>query len=304
MRILVTGGCGFIGSHIVDQLVEAHHQVLVVDNLSTGKRVNLNRKARLVVQDITEPGLMSIFEVFQPQVVIHEAAQIDVKTSVEKPDYDAQVNIVGTVNVLECSRKAGVEKVIYASSAAIYGNPVALPVTETHPKEPLSAYGISKRIPEEYIQLYHRLYGLKFTILRYANVYGDRQDAHGEGGVVAIFADCLRSGRDIKIYGDGEQTRDFVYVRDIAKANVLAIHAGDNQIMNVSRNEATSVNSLLTSMEEAFRTSASVVEYLPARECDIDHSYLDHQQLQKALGWTPEFSLREGLQSMAEQLFS
>lgn len=304
MKIIVTGGCGFIGSHIVDQLIEANHEVLVVDNLSTGKRENLNEQSRLVVCDITESGLLAIFLEFQPEVVIHEAAQIDVKTSVEKPDFDAQVNIVGTVNVLECCRAAGVRKIVYASSAAIYGNPMALPITEDHQKEPLSAYGISKRIPEDYIQLYHRLYGLTYTVLRYANVYGERQDAHGEGGVVAIFSDRLKKGQGVNIFGDGEQTRDFVYVRDIAKANVLAVSMGDNQTMNVSRNEATSVNTLLAAMQDAFGANTSDVEYLPVRDCDIDHSYLDHQKMKNVFAWTPEYSLLEGLRSMAAYLIS
>jgi len=304
MKILVTGGCGFIGSHIVDLLIQDNHEVLVVDNLSTGKRENLNEKARLVVCDITEPGLEAVFHEFHPEVVIHEAAQIDVKTSVEKPDFDAQVNIVGTVNVLECCRAAGVRKIVYASSAAIYGNPMALPITEDHQKEPLSAYGISKRIPEEYIQLYHRLYGLTYTVLRYANVYGERQDAHGEGGVVAIFSDRLKKGQGVNIFGDGEQTRDFVYVRDVAKANVLAVSMGDNQTMNVSRNEATSVNTLLAAMQDAFGANTSDIEYLPVRDCDIEHSYLDHQKMQNVFAWTPEYSLLEGLRSMAAYLIS
>lgn len=302
MRVLITGGCGFIGSHIVDQLIEANHEVLAVDNLSTGKRENLNDKADLAVQDITKSGLLAIFQEFQPEVVIHEAAQIDVKTSVEEPDFDALVNIVGTVKILECCKKTGVKKIVYASSAAIYGDPIVLPVTEEHPKSPLSAYGISKRIPEEYIHLYHRLYGLDYTILRYANVYGERQDAHGEGGVVAIFSDRLQKGLGVKIFGDGEQTRDFVYVRDIAKANVLAVTGGDNQTMNVSRNEATSVNALLSTMEKAFDCLPVAREHAPARDCDIAHSYLDNQRLEEVFGWTPEYDLEDGLRLMSHSL--
>lgn len=304
MRVLVTGGCGFIGSHIVDLLVEANHEVLVVDNLSTGRMENLNKRAKLKVHDITEPGLLEIFQAFRPEAVIHEAAQIDVKTSMEKPEDDAQVNVIGTVKVLECCRKTGVQKIIYASSAAIYGNPITLPVSEEHPKKPMSAYGISKRIPEEYIQLYHRLYGINYTILRYANVYGERQDAHGEGGVVAIFAAQLKKGLGVKIFGDGSQTRDFIYVRDIAKANLLALQSSENWIVNVSRNEASTVNKLLETMQDAFDQKASEIEYLPARKCDIEHSYLDNQLLSKTLNWKPEYSLRDGLQSMADHIFS
>ncbi len=304
MKILVTGGCGFIGSHIVDQLIDENHQVLVVDNLSTGSREHLNSRAKLVMQDITEAGLLPIFQHFQPEVVIHEAAQIDVKISVEEPDFDAYVNVVGTVKVLECCRKTGVRKVIYASSAAIYGDPLRLPVDEEHPKNALSFYGISKRIPEDYIKVYHDLCGLDYTILRYANVYGERQNAHGEGGVVAIFSKRLQNGAPIRIFGDGEQIRDFVYVRDIAKANILAIAAGDGETMNVAREEATAVNQLLSAMEEAFGKKAQAVYREPARDCDIVHSYLDHQRMREVFGWTPEFSLQEGLRSMAESLES
>lgn len=230
MKVLVTGGAGFIGSHVVDCLIESGHETVVVDNLATGKASHVHPKAKLYVTDIRSKELKEIVETEKPRVVIHQAAQVSVKRSVDEPLWDAEINILGTLNLLECCRAANVEKLIYASSAAVYGDPVYVGVDERHLIQPLSLYGVSKYTPELYIKVYHHLYGLNYTILRYANVYGPRQDSEGEGGVVSIFIDKLLKGEQPIIYGDGEQTRDFVYVTDVAQANVMALTRGDGGV--------------------------------------------------------------------------
>lgn len=297
MKILVTGGCGFIGSHITDLCVEAGHDVTVVDNLSTGKLENLNPGAKLHRGDVTQPMDGLFREGFD--VVYHEAAQIDVQTSIHNPCEDLRVNIGGSVNVLEHCRKYGVKKVIYASSAAVYGIPRYLPVDEEHPVTPLSAYGISKFTPEHYLRIYRELYGLRYTILRYANVYGVRQDPKGEGGVVSIFTDRLLTGGTPVIFGDGEQTRDFIYVRDVAKANLLALQKGDDQVINVSTGRPVTINGLLEEMNRVFGTAA-VAEHRAAREGDIVDSTLSNQKAKELLGFTPGYPLENGLQEIYE----
>ncbi len=296
MRVLVTGGCGFIGSHIVDGLVAAGHEVFIVDNLSTGNLANLNPKAKLFELDVRDEKLGEVFAEVKPEVVYHEAAQIDIAKSVADVGFDASVNVLGTVNVLSCCRDYGVGKIIYASSAAVYGDPQYLPVDEKHSIGPLSFYGVSKYSPELYIKTFSHLYGLKYTILRYANVYGIRQDPKGEGGVVSIFVDCLLKGKTPKIFGDGEQTRDFVYVKDIAAANLLALTKGDNQIINVSTNKRTTVNELLEVMSEGKVEG----EHLPARNADILHSALDNSKAAEFLGFAPKYTLAEGLKETME----
>ena len=254
MRILVSGGAGFIGSHIVDRLIELKHHVCIVDNLFTGKEDNINNEATFYKCDITEmEKLKIIFKVEKPEVVIHHAAQIDIQTSLKNPALDAKINIIGTINILECCREFGVRKIIYPSSAAVYGKPKYLPVKENHEVNPISFYGISKHTPEHYIKAYSQLYGIKYIIFRYANVYGERQDPKGEGGVVSIFVDKLLNNETPFIFGNGEQTRDFIYVKDIAEANILALYKGDNEIMNISSNKATTVNELFMLMREYSR---------------------------------------------------
>lgn len=296
MRVLVTGGCGFIGSHIVDGLVAAGHEVFIVDNLSTGNLANLNPKAKLFELDVRDAKLGEVFAEVKPEVVYHEAAQIDIAKSIADVGFDASVNVLGTVNVLSCCRDHGVGKIIYASSAAVYGDPQYLPVDEKHQIAPLSFYGVSKYSPELYIKAFSHLYGLKYTILRYANVYGIRQDPKGEGGVVSIFVDCLLKGNTPKIFGDGEQTRDFVYVKDIAAANLLALTKGDNQIINVSTNKRTTVNELLNVMSEGKVEG----EHLPARNADILHSALDNSKAAEFLGFAPKYTLADGLKETVE----
>ncbi len=295
MRILVTGGCGFIGSHIVDQLIDEGHEVAVIDNLSTGNIKNLNPKAKLFGIDILSDEMKETFAEFKPQVVYHEAAQIDIQKSIKDTPFDAKVNILGTVKVLENCRNYGIDKIIYASSAAVYGNPEYLGIDENHSTKPISFYGISKYTPEYYIKVFSQIYGLKYTILRYANVYGIRQDPKGEGGVVSIFLDKMLKNEQPVIFGDGEQTRDFVYVADIAGANIAALKAGDNEVINISTNTPVSVNMLFKSMKKILNNDIEVL-YGEERKGDIIHSYLCNEKAIKTLNWQPKFSLEKGLQ--------
>ncbi|GAX89383.1 SDR family oxidoreductase [Effusibacillus lacus] len=295
MKILVTGGAGFIGSILVGRLVDHNHEVVVVDNLVTGNRGNVSEGATFYLQDILDKKLQEIFLMEQPDCVIHLAAQCLVQRSVKDPLLDASINIMGTINLLENCCRHRVKKMIYASSAAVYGDPKYLGIDEHHPIQPSSFYGISKYAPEHYVQAYAALYGLKYTILRYANVYGIRQDSKGEGGVISIFADCLLKNKRPLIYGDGNQTRDFIYVEDIAAANIAALTSADGEILNIGTNQPTSINELLQLMNEINGTDIEPV-YLPERAGDIRHSYLNNNKALKYLEWKPKFNLKEGLE--------
>jgi len=300
MRVLVTGGAGFIASHIVDELIKLKHHVCIVDNLSTGNDENINDEATFYKCDITEMDkLKLIFQVEQPEVVIHHAAQIDIQTSLKKPAFDAENNIVGTINILECCREFGVRKIIYPSSAAVYGDPKYLPVDENHVVDPISFYGISKHTPEHYIKIYAKLYGVNYIIFRYANVYGIRQDPKGEGGVVSIFVDKLINNQTPFIFGDGEQTRDFVYVKDIARANILALHKGINEIINISTNKGITVNELFKVMKNISGSKVNVV-HKEERNGDILHSFLDNKKAEEKLGWSVEFKIEDGIRETVE----
>lgn len=295
MKVLVTGGAGFIGSHIVDHLIAAGASVAVVDNLSTGREANLNPQARFYNVDLTDPALREILTRERPEAVVHEAAQASVGVSVARPEADAETNIQGTLNLLEAARLVGVRKVVYASSAAVYGEPAYLPVDEVHPVAPLSPYGVSKYTPELYLAAYRQLYGLDYVALRYANVYGPRQDALGEGGVIAIFAERLSRGEHLEVFGDGAQTRDFIHVEDVARANLKALESGSALICNVSTGEPTSINDLVRLLA-AVTGGDPAVSYQPAREGDIRHSRLDNLRARRYLDWTPIRELREGLE--------
>lgn len=295
MRVLVTGGAGFIGSHLVEQLLVGGADVAVLDDLSRGSLANLDPRAVLFHGDIREAAFVrETLAQVRPEVVFHHAAQVDVQTSVADPALDAAINTGGAINLLEACRAAGVRKVVYASSAAVYGDPLRLPVDEKHPLNPLSGYGISKHTAEHYLAAYRALYGLQFTALRYANVYGPRQDATGEGGVVAIFVDRLLRGEPPRIFGDGEQTRDFIYAGDVAAANLAALYKGDGQVLNVSTGRAVTVNRLFALLQELTGVYLPA-EYFPPRPGDIRDSYLDCTAAQKALGWQAATGLREGL---------
>ncbi|MFW5991565.1 MAG: SDR family oxidoreductase [Halanaerobiaceae bacterium] len=294
MKILVTGGAGFIGSHIVDRLILLGHDVIIADNLSSGRRENINRQAVFFNLDITSPELKKIFQKNKISHVIHHAARIDVQLSLDNPVDDARNNILGSLNLLECCRQYGVEKFVYASSAAVYGEPDYLPVDEEHPLRAMSPYGISKHVPEHYVRMYGSQYNLKYTILRYSNVYGPRQGATGEGGVISIFINRMLNGKRPYIYGDGEQTRDFIFVEDVVSANVEALSRGNKQLMNISSNNQFSINELYTFLRRIISGKPEAC-YRPQRDGDIENSRLDNSRARKILDWEPEYDLYQGL---------
>ena len=296
MKIVVTGGAGFIGSHVVDATIAAGHQVLVVDNLRTGRRENVHPKARLVEMDISDPALLDLFREERPEVVNHHAANPSVSLSVREPAFDATQNVLGTIHVLAAARQTGVRKFIYISSGgAMYGNPEYLPMDEGHPASPISPYALSKVTGERYVRLFGEEYGLSWTSLRYANVYGPRQDPYGEAGVIAIFCQNLLDGVVPEIHWDGDQSRDFVYVGDCARANLLALEGGDGQAYNIGTGIGTSINDLFHTLAEV--TGKDLVPRRgPRRPGDVRHSYLDCSKVERGLGWQAKIGLHEGLE--------
>jgi len=293
MRTLVTGGAGFIGSHTVDLLIAREHEVVVVDDLSTGRRENVHPEAVLVEMDIADPELSTLFSSDRFDAVVHLAAQPSVPRSIQEPLYDGRVNILGTINLLECCRHSGVGRFVFASSAAVYGDPERVPIPETAATRPLSPYGLTKLTAESYLRLYHDLFGLETVALRYANVYGPRQDALGEAGVVCLFVTQILSGEQPLIHGDGLQTRDFVYVEDIARANLLALEpdipAG---VYNAGSGRASTIIKLfdLISGGRAPRVHAD------PRPGDIRDSVLEVSTARRALAWQVTIPLADGLQ--------
>jgi UDP-glucose 4-epimerase len=295
MKILVTGGAGFIGSNVVDSFIARGHEVVVVDDLSTGFHDNLNSDATFYQIDIRHSDLAEVFDREKPEVVNHHAAQIDVRKSVADPLFDAQVNVLGSLNLIQQCVLHGVKKIIYASTGgAVYGEPEYLPADERHPVRPLCQYGITKHTVEHYLYLYGHNYGLNYTILRYPNVYGPRQDPHGEAGVVAIFTDALFDGRRPTIFGDGSHTRDYVFVGDIVAANLLAIHKGDGQILNLGWGREVSVNEILASLKKHLDSDLDPI-YQPERLGEIHRICLDSSRASKVLGWEPRVDLDEGI---------
>jgi UDP-glucose 4-epimerase len=291
VRAVVTGGAGFIGSHLVEALLARGDDVHVIDNLATGSRANVPDAASFHERDIREP-LDDVFAEARPEAVFHLAAQADVGTSVERPEFDAQVNVLGTLRVLEAARAAGAPLVFSSTGGAIYGE-CARPAREDDPREPLSPYGTSKLAGEEYLAAWNRLHGTRNVALRFANVYGPRQLAKLEGGVVAIFMDRLRDGEPVTIFGDGEQTRDFVYVGDVVAA-LLAAVGRDGGVFNVGTGVETSVNRLYAVCREAAGSGADP-EYGPARPGDLHRSVLDPETSARELGWRAAESLESGL---------
>ena len=292
---LVTGGAGFIGSHLVDRLVEENYRVIIVDDLSTGKLKNLNHDATFHHLSITQPTLPDVLNREKPDLVFHLAAQSSVPRSVKDPILDNEVNVLGTLRLLEASRRAGVEKVIYSSTGgALYGEPAVVPCPDDAPVVPISPYGMSKYMAEQYLDFYSRQYRLNYTTLRYGNVYGPRQDPFGEAGVVAIFISAILSGQRPRIFGDGNQTRDFVCVDDIVDANMAAIHRGRSRAMNIGSGQLTSVNELYEMLKKVtgFRWDA---EHGPARTGDVYRISLDCSRAADELGWTPKTELADGL---------
>ncbi|KOP66243.1 UDP-glucose 4-epimerase [Bacillus sp. FJAT-18019] len=294
MRVIVTGGAGFIGSSIVSELITKGHTVGIIDNLSTGKRENINLNSKFYNIDINSNELMGVFEDFKPEIVIHHAAQVSVSKSMVNPLFDEESNIRGTINLLNCCVIYGVKKILYASSAAVYGIPKTLPISENHAIDPISFYGISKYVPETYIKIFSKLHGLNYTIFRYANVYGPKQDQFGEGGVISIFINKILEKEKIVINGDGLQTRDFIFVQDIVAANMEALDHGDRKTLNISTNKKVSINELVTIMSNVAQEK---VDYMhgESRLGDIMHSLLDNSSAMKELNWRPNFDLYEGL---------
>ena len=309
MRVLVTGGAGFIGSALVDQLVKRGDQVLVIDNFSTGSEKNLEDAKNISTEDlviencdIRNSETAKLIADYQPSIIFHLAAQVDVRASVEDPLTDAEINLVGLIRVLEGGRKAKTRKLIFASSGGtIYGEPEAkqLPLNEDTPWNPLSPYGVSKLAGGLYVNAYSSLHGLKGTTLALANVYGPRQDSHGEAGVVAIFAGKLLNGEPCMIYGTGMQTRDFVYVEDVASAFVASMENGDGELLNIGTGTETSIQHLYKEMALAVGISDEP-EKGTERAGEIERSSLDPSLAEKILGWKPQTSLKDGVHSTLE----
>jgi UDP-glucose 4-epimerase len=281
----------------VDTLLDFGNKVYVIDDLSSGKLENLNRSATIYKMDICDQHLGELLRDIQPEIVFHLAAQVSVSGSVHNPYEDTRVNVLGTVNLLEACVKADVKRIIFSSSAAVYGMPQYLPINEAHSLNTISPYGASKAAAEEYIRLYQRMYDMNYIILRYANVYGPRQDAEGEGGVVSIFSSRLTSREELTIFGSGEQTRDFVYVKDIVRANLAAAICPPNYTINVSTGEATSINELAQTMISITNTSVEII-HQPERQGDIQHSVLSPQLALEVMGWKPIYKLKDGLKDM------
>ncbi|MCA0970447.1 NAD-dependent epimerase/dehydratase family protein [Halobacillus litoralis] len=294
MKVLVTGGAGFIGSHIVDNLVNEGIETVVVDNLSSGHRSFIPEDVSFYQADLNDDSLEDIFKKERPNYVIHQAAQVDVATSMEDPTGDARTNILGTIRLLQLCRDYGIKKIVYASSCAVYGDAGDCSIKEGFSINPLSYYGMSKYTPEVYIRLFHNQCGLPFTILRYANVYGPRQTPKGEGGVISIFLEKMRNDEPVTIYGDGRQTRDFVYVKDVANANVMALQKANNEILNIGNDTKTSINELFHHLQTLHGSTHSP-QYKPSRAGDIMYSRLDSTKALNRLGWTPTHTLEEGL---------
>jgi len=300
MNILVTGGAGFIASAVVDQYIRKGHKVWVLDNISTGKRTNLNPQAHFKKMDIcNKPALSRFFKGKKFNVVNHHAAQIDVRLAVRDPVFDAKVNILGLLNVLDLSRSHKVKKFIFASSGGtIYGE-CRRPAREGDPEIPLSPYGVSKLASEKYIQTFGVLFGLHYTIFRYANVYGPRQDPLGEAGVVAIFSNRFLKGKRCDIFGDGKQTRDYVYVEDVAEANTLALKKGKNRIFNIGSGAETSVLKIYNLMSKICKVKESPI-FRPPRPGELSRSVLNASKVRSQMGWKPTTKLSDGLNQTVE----
>lgn len=295
MKILVTGGAGFIGSHVVDLLIEAGHDVVVVDNLVTGRKSNLNPKAKFYEVDVRSPQLEEVFKIERPEIVDHHAAQMDVRLSVADPLYDADINIMGGLNLLNMCVKYEVRKVIYISSGgAVYGEPVYLPCDEKHPVQPLCPYGASKYMLELYLYMYQQTHGLDYSIIRYPNVYGPRQDPTGEAGVVAIFTGQMLRSQPVTIFGDGKQVRDFVYVEDCARANLMLLKQGSGKVYNLGYGVGTTINQIFQGLKEVTGYLPQA-NYGPAKLGETFQIYLSADCVKNDLGWEPTIPLIEGL---------
>ncbi len=307
MKILVTGGAGFIGSNVVDAYIQAGHKIVIVDNLYSGKMENINSDAKFYLMDIRAKELKKVIEIEKPDIINHHAAQISVPYSVENPSFDASVNIQGMINLLECARETGVKKIIFISSGgAVYGEAEEYPTTETYPPQPLSPYAIAKAVCEQYLAFYNHQYGLNYTVLRYANVYGPRQIPQAEAGVVSIFMDNLLNARPCTIYHYPEDTdgmiRDYCFVGDIVEANISALTGGDCQIVNIGTGKETKTRQLFNTVFEVISRHIPDLDpalanpkLAPARAGDIKRSCLNVTKAKKVLGWEAHTSLEDGI---------
>ena len=299
-KALVTGGAGFIGSHLVDRLLELEYKVVVMDNLSTGKIKNLDSAAVFHHTDITQPAMGDIIQRERPDLVFHMAAQTSVTQSTKDPIKDADSNVLGTLRLIEASRRVGVEKVIYScTGGALYGDPETIPCPDDAPIAPVSPYGMSKWVAEQYLDFYYRLYRLNFTSLRYGNVYGPRQDPHGEAGVVAIFTQAMLEGKQPQIFGDGAQERDFVAVSDVVDANLAAIYRGDGKSMNIGTGETTTINRIFELLQDIIGYKWEPL-HAPSRVGEVYRISLDSSKATRELGWSPKVGLKEGLQTTVD----
>jgi len=300
VKILVTGGAGFIASHISDAYIAAGHEVVIMDDLSSGKRTNLPAAAKFYHADIRTPEAREIIRNERPQVLSHHAAQMDVRKSVADPGFDAAVNVLGMINMLEGAREVGIQKVLFASSGgATYGEQDEFPAPETHPHNPLSPYGITKATGEHYLYFYHAVYGMPYVALRYANVYGPRQDPHGEAGVVAIFTERLLANQPPTINGDGKQTRDYVFVGDVVRANLAALERPFVGSVNIGTGVETDVTTLYAHLR-VLTGSPHPATHGPAKAGEQRRSVIAIQRAAKELGWKPEIPLEEGLRRTVE----
>lgn len=295
MKILITGGAGFIGSHVADALIDKGHEVHIIDDLTGGRIDNVPGAATFHQADIRSREAAEILEKESFEIIVHHAAQMDVRRSVADPRFDADVNILGFLNLMEAGRRSGLQKVVFASTGgAIYGEPDYAPQDEAHPLRPLSPYGITKLCTERYLYYYQQEFGISHVVLRYANVYGPRQNPHGEAGVVAIFCERLLEGKQPVIYGDGEQTRDYVFVGDVVQANVRALEYGTSGTFNVGTSVETNVNELFRAIRDRIDESVEEV-HEKGRPGEQRRSVLDYSYSERELGWSPESDLQEGL---------
>jgi len=300
MKILVTGGAGFIGSHLVDKLIEKGHKVVVVDNLSTGKKENLNEKAKFYKIDICSPKISEVFKKEKPQIVFHFAAHIETRISVKNPLKDAETNILGSLNIFEACRFSGVKKIIFASSGGeIYGNAKKIPTPENYPLDPISPYAVAKLSVERYLISYSRLYGISFISLRFGNIYGPRQNPNGEAGVVAIFIKKMINNEPVIVHGNGKQTKDYIFIEDAIYASMLLFERKKTGTYNIATGKESSVLYILKSLKKNINTGVNV-KYIPMPSCGFKRGCLSIQKIKKELNWLPKYDLDYGLKKTVE----
>jgi UDP-glucose 4-epimerase len=302
MKILITGGAGFIASQIADAYLSDGHEVAIIDDLETGYQDNVPVQAKFYRCDIRDnQRVAQIFDEFRPEVVSHHAAQLDVRKAVTDPAYDADINILGSLNVLLHANRVGTKRFIFASSGgACYGEPQQIPVPETHPSQPESPYGLTKFAFEQYLRIWHKLHGIVPVVLRYANVYGPRQTAHGEAGVVAIFAGLLLKNQPCKIFGDGSMTRDYVFVGDVVEANRAALTRGDGAVVNIGTGIETSTREVFDAVYAAVQSGPTEPELLPERPGEVHNICLDNSLAKNVLDWEPKVVFRDGVRQTVE----